>query len=148
MNTLSIFNPVFTDSLFDALGTTLYGTDKPFLRNRMPAVDVRQIDGAYQLDMDLPGYAENEIHIHVEDSVLRIASKRIEESAKENSAEQESGGQFLLQERIHHEFVRRFTLPEDSDTENIEAAFKNGVLTVTVPRKAALPHREIMIKAS
>ena len=148
MNTLRIFNPVFTASLFDALGTNLYGAGTSPVGNISPAADVRKIGDTYQLDMDLPGYTENDIHIKVEDRLLSIASKHLEEKVQENKAESENSGQFLLHERVRADFVRRFTLPEDSDTENIEALFKNGVLTLTIPCKAPVQHREIMIKAS
>ncbi|MGP1594145.1 MAG: Hsp20/alpha crystallin family protein [Treponema sp.] len=152
MNTLRIFNPAFTDSLFEALGTTFYGADNACTRDINPATDVRQTTDAYQIDMNLPGYTEDEIRIQVKDRVLSIASNHSKEESSDSTTAAEnaesSAEQFLLRERIRGEFVRRFTLPEDSNTENIEAGFKNGVLTITVPRKAALPHRDIMIKAS
>lgn len=145
MNSLSIFNPLFADSVFDSLNrdTPHVGVFSPLANATYPAVDVRETSEAYSMDIDLPGYTEKDVTIHLKERVLTVAS--VHEEAKE---EKPNGEQFLIHERCRRRFVRRFTLPEDIDQEKVEAAFKNGVLTVTIPRKEAAPRRQIAIKAS
>lgn len=145
MNSLSIFNPLFADNVFDSLNrdTPPVGVFSPLANATYPAVDVRETSEAYSMDIDLPGYTEKDVTIHLKERVLTVAS--VHEEAKE---EKPNGEQFLIRERCRRRFVRRFTLPEDIDQEKVEAAFKNGVLTVTIPRKEAAPRRQIAIKAS
>lgn len=145
MNTLSIFNPLFADSLFDSLNrdTPAFGVFSPMSGTTYPIVDVREKSDAYIMDIDLPGYTEKDVSLHLKERVLTIAS--VHEEKKE---EKEDGEHFLIRERSCRRFVRRFTLPEDIDHDKVEAEFKNGVLTVSIPRKEAAPRRQIAIKAS
>ena len=145
MNSLSIFNPLFADNVFDSLNrdTPHVGVFSPLANATYPAVDVRETSEAYSMDIDLPGYTEKDVTIHLKERVLTVAS--VHEETKE---EKPNGEQFLIRERCRRRFVRRFTLPEDIDQEKVEAAFKNGVLTVTIPRKEAAPRRQIAIKAN
>ena len=145
MNSLSLFNPSFADSILDTLhrDTPHFGVFSPLTQSAVPAVDVRESASSYTMDIDLPGYTEKDVTIHLKERVLTVAS--VHEEAKE---EKPNGEQFLIRERCRRRFVRRFTLPEDIDQEKVEAAFKNGVLTVTIPRKEAAPRRQIAIKAS
>lgn len=144
MNSLSIFNPLFADNVFDSLNrdTPHFGVFSPLANSTYPAVDVRETSGAYSMDIDLPGYTEKDVTIHLKERVLTVASAH--EEIKEATP---NGEQFLIRERCRNRFVRRFTLPEDIDQEKVEAAFKNGVLTVTIPRKEAAPRRQITINA-
>ena len=147
MNSLSIFNPLFADNVFDSLNkeTSRFGVFSPLANAAYPAVDVRETSSAYLMDIDLPGYTEKDVTIHLKERVLTIASVHEENKEKEENA---NGEQFLIRERSQHRFVRRFTLPEDIDQEKVDAAFKNGVLTVTIPRKEAAPRRQISIKSN
>ena len=144
MNALSLFNPLFTDSLLDTMqnDTPNFGVFSPLAGSQYPAVDVRESSSAYTMDIDLPGCTEKDVTIHLKDRALTVAS--VQEETKE---EKNSGEQFLIRERSRRRFVRRFTLPEDIDHEKVEAAFKNGVLTVTIPRREVAPRRQITIKA-
>lgn len=111
-----------------------------------PDVDVQEKKDAYVFDMDLPGMSENDIDIDLEDNVLTISSKEKEaESSKDSSDE----GKWLLRERQIGSFKRQFELPEDIDVDAVHASFKNGVLTITVPRKAvAASSKKIAIAAA
>lgn len=142
MNTLSFFNPAFASDVFGAFDRSLgSGTV-----NGSPLVDIRETDGAYVLDMDLPGYSENDVSLSLKDRVLTISS--VVQADKEEKAKVEEKAEYLIRERRETRFVRRFSLPRDIDPEKVEANFKNGVLTVTIPRQPESQPRQIMIKTA
>ena len=145
MNSLSIFNPLFADSVFDTLNreTPHFGVFSPVANSAYPTVDVREKSDAYIMDIDLPGYTEKDVSIHLKERVLTVAS--VHEETKE---EKPNGEQYLIRERCQRRCVRRFTLPEDIDQDKVEAAFKNGVLTVSIPRREIAPRRQIAIKTN
>lgn len=146
MNSLSIFNPLFSDSVFDSLDrdSSHFGVFSPLAHTNYPAVDVRETNTAYLMEVELPGCTEKDVTIHLKERVLTLASSHEESKEKE---EKSNGEQFLIRERSQRRFVRRFTLPEDIDQDKVEAEFKNGILTVTIPRKELAPRRQIAIKS-
>ena len=145
MNTLSIFKPYFSDNFFDA-----FEHASPFMglttQTKMPTVDVKETSDSYIMEVDLPGYTCEDISVDLKDRVLSIASSREENKEQKENTKHE--GQFLIQERVRSSFVRRFTMPEDIDSEQVDAVFKNGVLTLTIPRKGKPAQRQITIKDS
>lgn len=145
---LSIFTPAITENLFDVL-------DRGFSVNRkdifsplssslsfIPNADIRETENRYLMDIDLPGYTDKDININLHGKTLTVSSCR-EEKKEKNEAD----GSYIIRERISKEFSRRFTLPNDIDGDNISADFENGVLQVTIPRKAETKPKQIPIKA-
>ena len=147
MNSLSIFNPSFAESMLDSLNNDNphCGVFSPWANGIYPTVDVRETSGAYLMDIDLPGYTEKDVTIHLKERVLTVASSHEETKEKE---EKPNGEQFLIRERTQRRFVRRFTLPEDIDQDKVEASFKNGVLVINIPRKEIAPRRQIAITSN
>ena len=143
MNALSLFN--------DWLNNDFYGTEGLCSTSNVPDVDVTESKDAYTLDMDLPGRTENDVSLELNDGVLTIASEKTEtkaiEDKKDKHEEKENAEkpQYLLRERLRTSFRRSFTLPKDIDAEGVTAGFKNGVLTVRIPRKAEVAPRKIQI---
>jgi len=152
MNTLSIFNPRFSDGLldaFDEMNQTMgnfFPTGKTFAaRMAAPKVDVKETKDAYLMDMDLPGLTDKDVEISLKDNLLSISSvKKTKSEKKEDSKED---GEYLIRERSSMEFMRRFTLPNDIDADAVNAKFVNGVLSVTIPRKVESAARTITINA-
>jgi len=132
MNTLSLFN-----SLFDDMAACNAST---------PLVDVLEKKDAYELQMELPGLTEKDIALEIKDRVLSISSKKEDEQNSKEKAKAEF--QWLVHERRTYDFDRRFTLPQDIDEDKVSAAFKNGILTVTIPRKALPQPKRIAIKVA
>jgi HSP20 family protein len=146
MNSLSLFNPSFTSDVFDAVDRGL-GLFAPLTSNAIsaPRVDVRETKDEYIMDVDLPGLTENDVEISLQERVLSISSIK---EAKKEEVKKENGVEYLIRERRTAGFARRFTLPEDIDENKVDAAFKNGVLTVHIPRRPETQPRQIMIKSS
>ena len=128
------FESFFGDSIFSPANRIM---------NRMPAVDVKETETAYMLDMELPGYDETDIEIHVDGSNLSVASKQ-EQAVK---SDDEDAGTWLIRERRASSFSRSFKLPENADSEGISAQFKNGVLALEIAKKAEAQRRAIQINA-
>jgi HSP20 family protein len=114
--------------------------------NQLPAVDIRETENAYVLDMDLPGYDEKNIDVHVDGSSLTIAAK--DEEARDVKKDEENHGTYLLRERRVRSFNRSFKLPENADPESVSAAFKNGILNLQIMKRAEAQKRTIQINVS
>ena len=95
-----------------------------------PAVDVMEKDGAIVVKADLPGVNKDDVTAQIEDGALVIRAERKRE-------EEKSGEGYSRKERFFGRFERVLTLPEGADTEATAATYKDGVLEVTVPVKAA-----------
>lgn len=93
----------------------------------MPAVDIRELDNAFKLTIDIPGMSAADVDVTVEKNVLSLSGKR-----SENEASVDNG--YAMTERKTGEFVRRFTLPDDVDADAITATAENGVLLISIPR--------------
>jgi HSP20 family protein len=125
------------DSIFDSM---LEGMEMTGVRR--PAVDVLEQEDAYVLTAELPGIDENDVEVTLEDGRLKIETRK-EESAEESGNEGE--GRYLLRERRKAVFSRSFGLPRDVDKDNINASFKNGILTLTLQKAEEAKPRSIKI---
>jgi len=128
------FESFFGDSLFNPSPRGLC---------RMPAVDVMETEKAYVLEMELPGYDEKDIEIHVDGSSLSIASRH-EDAGKTND---EGQGTWLVKERRVNPFSRSFKMPENADPEGISAESRNGVLCLEIRKRPEAQRRSIRINA-
>lgn len=119
----------------------------PFTRENIgaisPAFDVVDKDGVYEVTAELPGLDEKNVEVTLSDNVLVIRGEKKEE--KEDRKKDQ-----YLSERRYGAFRRMFRLPEGVDRDRIEASFKNGVLTVVLPRTptARQGEKTITIKAA
>ena len=95
----------------------------------MPAVDIAETDKAYEITAELPGMDEKNIEVKFADGVLTIKGEKKEEK-------EEKKKDYYLSERSYGSFQRSFQVPDGVDTDKIEATFKKGVLTVTLPKSA------------
>jgi len=146
MNALRLFNPSFANDLFDAFDRDLGVGSTSFTT---PKVDVRETDKAYIMDMDLPGLTEKDVEINLKDRVLTISSvQEAEREDKKGKEGKEGKEEFIIRERRTACFSRKFSLPEDVEAEKVSAEFKNGVLSITIPRKPEVQPRQIAIKSA
>lgn len=95
---------------------------------RRLSVDVEDRTDEYVVTADLPGFEKADIEVELADQTLRIAAEH------ESEAETESSGQYVRRERSRESMSRSISLPEAVEDEGVEARFKNGVLTVTLPK--------------
>ena len=131
------------DRLFDDFafpGRSIFAFDDRLMAS-MPAIDFTSNDKSYSLTAELPGLTEKDVEISVADGILTLSGEK-----KEEQERKEEGG--LFSERRYGRFRRTLTLPEDVDAPHIVAHFKDGVLTVTLPRdeKSAQRARKVAIE--
>lgn len=101
--------------------------ERRFFGQRTPAMktDIREADGAYVLEADLPGFAREDVSIEIKNGYMTIRAER--------KTEAETTDSYLRRERSYGAFSRTFDL-EGIDAEAVTAEFKDGVLTVTLPK--------------
>lgn len=124
------FDP-FAD--FDRLTRQMWGNQRA---NYMPA-DAYRMGDRFYIHVDLPGVDPDSIDVEIEKNSLTISAERKWDRDEET--------QVLLNERPSGSFSRQFYLGEGLDTENIEAGYDHGVLTVVVPIAEAAKSRKITV---
>jgi HSP20 family protein len=100
-----------------------------------PAVDIYEDEKTIQVKADLPGIKPEEIKIQVENGVLTLSGER-----KLEKEENKDG--YHRVERVYGSFTRSFVLPDAVESENIEAKYNEGVLTVALPKRAEVNQRK------
>ncbi|HEX5065825.1 MAG TPA: Hsp20/alpha crystallin family protein [Myxococcota bacterium] len=105
----------------------------------VPAMDVSENDSHYTITVEIPGVRKDDVHVELRDDMLVIQGEK-----KSEREEKKERGRYI--ERSYGSFNRAFTLPGDADGERLEASFKEGVLTVRIPRREALKPKQIAIK--
>lgn len=105
--------------------------DEPFFRNsnNVMKTDVKEQDGSYIIDMELPGYNKEDIKAHLEDGYLTITA-----STNKNVDEKDEAGNYIRRERYTGQCSRSFYVGDGVREENIKASYKDGVLQLTVPK--------------
>ena len=93
-----------------------------------PSVDIEENETSFSLTADLPGMSKNDVSIELLDGVLTIKGERSE-------LKQDEDDYFVIKERNSGSFCRSFKLPENVKEENIKASFKNGVLSMSIPKE-------------
>jgi HSP20 family protein len=112
------------NDILNHIGST---RDESVIASFLPAVNTREGEYAYHIELDLPGIKKEDIEITTEDNILTISGERkIKEEVKEED--------YYKIESHYGKFSRSFTLPEKIDIENIHAESKDGVLEVVIPK--------------
>jgi HSP20 family protein len=144
------------DRLFDDFGMGLWRSPigrgafglEPMWRGEgtwgtVPAVDVVEKDQAYEITAELPGIEQKDIELKVSNGTLWIVGEKSEEKEEKKKG-------YYVSERRFGSFERSFVLPDSVDVDKVDAQFKNGVLTVILPKKAAAvkAEKKITVKAA
>ena len=113
---------------FDNIDHTLYGKHA----QHMMKTDVKETDDSYEVDIDLPGFKKDEIHLELNNGYLTISTEKTLE--KDNEGKK---GKMLRQERYSGVMQRSFFVGEHLTEEDIKASYDSGVLHVIIPKKDA-----------
>jgi HSP20 family protein len=131
------------DRLFDGFLTRRRDEAGPqVFGGRWPSVDVHESDAAYTVEAEIPGLEAKDVELKLDDNALTLSGEKKQETSKEENGRSYS-------ERSYGRFQRTIPFDVEVDADKVEAAFKNGVLTVTLPKnpKAADKARKIEVKA-
>ena len=123
--------PFFDDNTESNVEKKLYGRRG---KNLMKT-DIKETEGGYELEMDLPGFTKDEIKVSLEDGYLTIsAAKGLDEDKQDKKT-----GNYIRKERYAGACERTFYVGDNLTEEDIKAGFKHGVLTLSIPKKEAKP---------
>ena len=99
------------------------------------AIDVREEDGRYVIEADLPGFTKDDLDITIDEGVLTLTAERSEETESERE-------NYHVRERRVGEVSRSLRLPDDINSDSVTATVKDGVLTVVIDKtESAKPHK-------
>ncbi|HTX73681.1 MAG TPA: Hsp20 family protein [Rectinemataceae bacterium] len=110
---------------------------------RRPVVDVREEDHRYVIEAELPGLSEKDLKLELKDGLLSLSTAKQEEKKDE-----QADGRWLRRERREFSFERSFELPDDADTDKIDARFKDGLLVVEISKKPEAAPRQVPVRAA
>ena len=122
------------DHFFNGFGLDLNASDSVW----SPSVDISETENQYEVKAEIPGLKKEDIKLSVEDNVLTLSGER----KYENETEKKN---YHRIERAYGKFERSFRLPREVDAGNIKANYKNGVLTVHIPKVEAVKPKEIAV---
>jgi len=118
------FRPFYMPNIFDVDLFPLVSTGN----NSMPAVNIREDDEFFTIDLAVPGIDKKDLKIDINEDVLTISSE------SKNEKEENKDG-YKRKEFSYSSFSRSFYIPENVNKEKIEANYKDGVLTVALPKQ-------------
>lgn len=131
------------DNIFDDFLNTFYEpvsfNNRNDIRNFNANFDISESKDGYHIELDLPGFEEKNVDINLKDNLLTIKGKREESSENKDK-------NYFTKERFYGEFQRSITLPNNINSDKIEAKYKNGVLEINVPKKESKNMRKIEIQ--
>ena len=128
---------IFNNSLFDEMmdfpfGRDFFGDSGRMLNDYRTGVmktDVKEADGVYEVDMELPGYKKEDVSARLDKGYLTITAVKNEEN-NENGG----NGKYIRRERYCGQCYRTFYVGENVRQEDIHAKFEDGILKLTVPK--------------
>jgi HSP20 family protein len=101
-----------------------------------PATNIIENEEAFMLEMAVPGFSKKDFKINLEKNTLTISSEK-EEKAEDNEAQS-----YRMREFNRKDFCRSFKIPETVNVDDIKAGYKNGILTLTLPKKEEVKLRK------
>lgn len=124
-------NDWFPSVLDDILRTDWMNEKTQAITNgrNVPAVNIRDIEDRFLVELAAPGKNKEDFNIELDNEILTISSKEIQENTSEEK------GKFTRKEFSLNSFTRSFTLPESADNTNIDASYINGMLKINIPKK-------------
>lgn len=130
----SIFNDNFSDNLFDNFFGDMFSPSRGMRNAGTMNTDIRELENAYQIDMELPGFTKEDVKAELKDGYMTIQASR-----SENKEDKYEDGKYIRRERYSGSYSRSFYVGENITEEDIRAKFTDGVLTITVPKQEDKP---------
>ncbi len=129
----SIFEDNFVDNFFDDMFRFPFDTIQ---KSKVPGmnVDVQEFDDRYLMDLELPGYAKEDIQADLKNGYLTISANHTE-----SNEEKQEGGKYIRRERYYGQCQRSFYVGKELTEDDIKASFRDGILQLTIPKKDTKP---------
>ena len=133
----SIFGENLFDEMMDSFNDEFFGKCSPLYgknASRVMKTDIKEADGRYVIDIDLPGFKKDEIQAQISDGYLTIsAAKGLDKDAEDKK------GKYIRQERYAGACSRSFYVGWDVEPDEISAKFESGILQISVPKETRKP---------
>jgi HSP20 family protein len=142
MNPITRYEPLVgrLDGLFNEFFRPAFVWESNAASEALPIrVDVKETAEAYTVAAELPGVRKDQIAVEIEGNEVTISAETKRDAARE-------GEKYLRVERFYGKTARRFALPQELDESKAQARFTDGVLELTLPKKAAVTGRKIDIQ--
>ena len=127
MNLIRKQTPFFPSLIDDFIGSD-WNLKVPSFSSTMPAVNIKELDSQFEIELAVPGKKKDDFEIEVENGILSISSSQEEEQQVNEK------GKFTRREFSYTSFRRSFTLPDSVDPTKIDARYADGVLQVLLPK--------------
>jgi len=134
--TPTLFSDIFNDAKFFGRNWL----EKEFGQS-LPAVNIHESGKYFSLEFAAPGFKKENFKVSIDENILTISAEKQEEKNEETK-------RYTRREFSYNSFSRSFTLPENINSEGIDAKYINGILTLSVPKKEetkVLPKKEITV---
>lgn len=125
---------IFGENLFDEWMSFPF---RNFNTNSFMKTDIRETDGSFELDIDMPGFNKEDLKAELKEGYLTISA-----STNKDNGEKDENGRYIRRERYVGSCSRSFYVGEDIKQDDIKAKFENGILKISVPKKEAQPKVE------
>ena len=118
-NDFDLFEDMFSDPFFERK------------ESRLMKTDIKEKGNSYIIDVDLPGYEKENIEIEMENGYLKVTAKTTSQSINESNENE----RYIHKERFYGECSRSFYVGDNVKEEDVKASFKNGILSLCVPKQ-------------
>ncbi|WP_321002995.1 Hsp20/alpha crystallin family protein [Eisenbergiella porci] len=125
---------IFGENLFDDWMSFPF---RNFNTNSLMKTDIRETDGSFELDIDMPGFNKEDLKAELKEGYLTISA-----STNKDDGEKDENGRYIRRERYVGSCSRSFYVGEEIKQDDIKAKFENGILKISVPKKEAQPKVE------
>ena len=135
------------NDLFDDFGDVFefsHAFRKQVAATRNISSDIKELADGYQIEMELPGFAKEEVKAQLKDGYLTITAEHNAENKEENNEEgqKKEAVKYIRRERYYGKCQRSFFVGKNVTEEDINAKFENGILTMYVPKEVKKPQVE------
>ncbi|MEE9167832.1 MAG: Hsp20/alpha crystallin family protein [Candidatus Neomarinimicrobiota bacterium] len=130
-----------TDRFFDSFARWPVHPSRFHDADWLPSFDVVEKEKEHEVRVEAPGMKKSDFHVAAKDGVLTISGEKKDEESK-------NGDRYSYRESRYGRFSRSFRLPDEATEKNIKANYKDGVLTVSLPRSKPLKAKEIEVEIS
>ena len=131
------------NSLVNALFNSDLSSEVSGYGELAPWMDMKETEAGYEVKVTMPGIDKDAIDISINDGVLTIKGE-----TKEDDEKEDENGKWLVREHKHCAYYRSVRLPSEVQAENAEAEYKNGVLSLTLPKAEEVKPKSIPVKIS
>lgn len=122
----NLFDSFMEDFAFPSIDRTLYGKNA----NSVMKTDVKETDGAYEVDIDLPGFKKDEIRMELDNGYLTVSAAK-----SMNRDEKNERGSYVRRERYAGSMSRSFYVGDHVTEQDIHPKYENGILTFNLPKQ-------------